>query len=128
MWVYCSDRNQLHSSQMKYKFRFGILSYLSNTCENPDTGKTKTGFKLEFFILHLMLYSLQGSPDVRFFSKPLCMQKLAKFSLEAFCSVVSIYNPFAVMELECGIEAFLRSFKECCTDMRVVRHYAPLKI
>ena len=35
---------------------------------------------------------------------------------------------FTVMDLDRGIAEFPHSFKECRTDMKVVRHYAPLKI
>ena len=35
---------------------------------------------------------------------------------------------YSVMDLERGIAIFLHSFKEGRTDMKVVRHYAPLKI
>ena len=34
----------------------------------------------------------------------------------------------AVMDLEHGIAAFLHSFKKCCTDIKAMWHYAPLKI
>ena len=32
------------------------------------------------------------------------------------------------MDLERGIVIFQHNFKECCTDMKVVQHCAPLKI
>ena len=39
------------------------------------------------------------------------------------------YNStFSVMDLESGIVEFPHSFKECRTDMKVVRHCDPLKI
>lgn len=33
---------------------------------------------------------IQGTQDVKFFSKPNCLVRLARFTLEAYCSVVCI--------------------------------------
>ena len=40
----------------------------------------------------------------------------------------NFYEVFPVVDLERGIVAILQSFKQCRTDMKVVQHYAPLKI
>ena len=35
---------------------------------------------------------MQGTQDVKFFSKPNCLTRLARFTLEAYCSVVSLWT------------------------------------
>lgn len=48
---------------------------------------------LIFFIsISYLYFIMQGTQDVKFFSKPNCLTRLARFTLEAYCSVVSLWT------------------------------------
>ena len=45
-----------------------------------------------FFTTSYIYLIMQGTQDVKFFSKPNCLTRLARFTLEAYCSVVSLWT------------------------------------
>ena len=36
----------------------------------------------------VLWYFFQGTPDAKIFAKPLCLGQLARFTLQAYCSMV----------------------------------------
>ena len=55
----------------------------------------------------------QGTGDARFFSKPLCLTRLARFTLEAYCSVASICPQIIQSEFGGGWESNSNSLFWC---------------
>jgi hypothetical protein len=53
-------------------------------------GGRKTGGALYCGDIVYVMVMLQGSPDAKFFCQPKCLTRLARFTLEAHCSVVTI--------------------------------------